>query len=90
VNGTEFATILNSVEVPGIPLEKCSNLLEDIFSTNICAGGVRGEDSCYGDSGGGLTMTVDHVEILYGIVSWGIGCATESPGVYTAVSMYRE
>jgi len=89
VNGT-FSPILNSVEVPGMPLWKCANLLEDIYITNICAGGVRGEDSCSGDSGGGMTMTVDYVEILYGIVSWGMGCASENPGVYTAVSMYRD
>merc|ERR1712061_610112 len=61
-----------------------------IFETNLCAGGVKGEDSCQGDSGGPMTMEVDSVQLLYGIVSWGTTCASSYPAVYTAVAMYRD
>jgi len=82
---------LYTVNVPAVSLNSCIEALGvDIYDTNICAGGVYGEDSCQGDSGGPMTMAVDSVEILYGIVSWGVGCATSKPAVYTAVAMYRE
>jgi len=90
-SGTEYSPILKTVTVPGVSVEDCGEVLDNIYDTNLCAGGVDGEDSCSGDSGGPMTMTVDSVEILYGIVSWGLSiCATANPAVYTAVSMYRD
>jgi len=90
MNGTVHSPDLYTVDVPGVSLESCSEVLDDIFYTNLCAGGVYGEDSCSGDSGGPMSMTVDSIEILYGIVSWGPAqCATSSPAVYTDVAMYR-
>jgi len=91
MNGTEYDPILNTVEVPAVDLESCSSVLADIYDTNLCAGGVPGEDSCFGDSGGPMSITVNSNEILYGIVSWGLElCATANPAVYTAVAMYQD
>jgi secreted trypsin-like serine protease len=65
-----------------------------IFPGMLCATDNRGDrtrDSCKGDSGGPLSLK-DSTGKFYvvGIVSWGIGCASGHPGVYTRVSDYLQ
>ncbi len=54
----------------------------------VCAGVADGTiDTCFGDSGGPLMVTVGGHPKLAGITSWGSGCAAALyPGVYTRVS----
>ncbi|KAF5305579.1 hypothetical protein FQA39_LY01670 [Lamprigera yunnana] len=61
-----------------------------IMSSQLCAGGEEGIDSCSGDSGGPLM--VQHNSLIWyaeGIVSFGLGCGVKDwPGVYTSIPSY--
>jgi secreted trypsin-like serine protease len=57
----------------------------------LCAGGVVDEDTCHGDSGAGLTVEVDGVNQVVGIVSGGTGqCGIGVPGYYARVYRYLD
>ncbi|XP_033218170.1 trypsin-2-like [Belonocnema kinseyi] len=83
--------ILRQVSVPIVDHNLCKRAykgINQITTRMICAGllGVGGKDSCQGDSGGPLTVN----GTLYGIVSWGLGCAQPNyPGVYSNVAELR-
>ena len=68
-----------------------------ISSSQLCAVGQEFdsphgpmfEDTCRGDSGGPLMCKVDGSMTADGIVSFGRGCGTGNPGVYTRVCSYK-
>lgn len=61
-----------------------------LWDKQICAGGVKGKDSCKGDSGGPLMYENGRVFEVIGIVSFGTTpCGLEDvPGVYSKVIEY--
>ncbi|GJQ66172.1 hypothetical protein Trydic_g4232 [Trypoxylus dichotomus] len=78
--------------------EECENTYRSvrvkINDVQLCAGGIRGQDSCRGDSGGPLMQALDidgmHNFYVLGVVSFGPSpCGMEGwPGVYTRVTKY--
>jgi len=85
------------VDLPLLSEDRCSSSLGTrLRSTQLCAGGEEGKDSCNGDSGGPLVLakgvddpTVDPGTFPWyqlGIVSFGTKvCGSGTPGVYTKV-----
>lgn len=82
---------LMRVSIPIVNRRTCQLkywLVRNVTDRMICAGNLQngGKDACQGDSGGPLTAN----GTLYGIVSWGYGCAKAGyPGVYTNVAAFR-
>lgn len=86
-NHGEISDTLQFVEVPIVSNEKCGHIYRNRITENMLCAGVTGGgyDACQGDSGGPLAKN----NKLYGLVSWGFGCARPGrPGVYASVSHY--
>lgn len=84
---------LMEVDVPVVGDTLCSKSYDINKKQQICAGEMLegGRDSCQGDSGGPLFKQVGTEFELFGIVSWGQGCAQPgNPGVYTDVRYFSD
>jgi len=93
-HGSVVPAKLREVGVLVLHDESCQKMLkgypwDSSNRTMICAGG-EDKDACQGDSGGPLACKDDSGSVcLVGVVSWGVGCATEGiPGVYTNLRYY--
>jgi hypothetical protein len=97
-----YQVILKKVNLPVVTRDTCLQALRktrlgpyfNLHESFICAGGVRGKDTCKGDGGGPLVCPDSHDPTRYqqaGIVAWGIGCGeNNTPGVYVNVAMFRD
>jgi len=57
----------------------------DLHSSEICAGGEPGVDSCDGEGGAPLVCLDENTDQFYavGLVGYGFGCEDAIPAVYT-------
>ncbi|XP_039583383.1 urokinase-type plasminogen activator isoform X2 [Passer montanus] len=88
-----YAQTLMSATVNLISQRKCKYEYYDnirVTDNMVCAGDPAWQiDACKGDSGGPMVCEHNGRMMVYGIVSWGDGCAKENkPGVYTRVTQY--
>jgi len=64
---------------------KCSGVLGTSSSTIKLCAWSKDTDTCQGDSGGPLTVPENGKYTLVGVVSYGWGCASSTPGIYARV-----
>ncbi|XP_035171335.1 ovochymase-1 isoform X2 [Oxyura jamaicensis] len=90
---------LQQMQVPVLENEICERNYYfghpgGITARMLCAGfvSVGGQDPCQGGSGGPLVCKKDNGPfILYGVASWGVGCASpKKPGVYSRVRIFLD
>ncbi|KAJ3073171.1 hypothetical protein HK102_006060, partial [Quaeritorhiza haematococci] len=71
--------ILRQARIPVIDQESCmepGGMYQAVDETVICAAREKGgKDTCQGDSGGPLFAYEGNKPVVYGVVSWGDGCA---------------
>merc|ERR1712228_213772 len=92
-NGFNIPKDLQTVNVTTMSNEECNKLYinqtgEDAITKDMICAADPGKDACQGDSGGPL-ITLSDDGMYYsqiGVVSWGFGCATKTPGVYARVT----
>lgn len=90
---------LQEVELRARKFKKCKKFMDDPTGldkrTMMCASAPKfkkgGQDTCQGDSGGPLFRWEDGEMVLYGVTSFGEGCARKkSGGWYAKVSFFQE
>jgi secreted trypsin-like serine protease len=63
----------------------------EVIDNQYCANSETGEDACQGDSGGPLSYEGKEGALYqYGVISYGAGCGSQFPAIYTKVNKYLE
>jgi len=78
-----------TVKVLSTKSEACQ-WLTGFEDPRVICGYQKGTDSCQGDSGGPMMVKEGGKHTVVGVVSWGIGCAGDTPGIYTRVSHHLD
>ncbi|XP_068573806.1 plasminogen activator, urokinase a [Cebidichthys violaceus] len=90
-----YSQLLKQAEVKLLSQTDCtsqSDYGDRITENMLCAASPDwSTDACQGDSGGPLVCEAAGRMFLFGVVSWGEGCARRNkPGVYTRVANYNK
>lgn len=84
---------LQQVDLPYVSDDDCYWDEEGWLTDNMFCAGYEGAstdiDTCSGDSGGPLFVTIDGELTQVGIVSYGLSTCSDHPGVYTKISQLR-
>ncbi|KAJ9080255.1 hypothetical protein DSO57_1027015 [Entomophthora muscae] len=94
--GGSFSDLLMKVNIPVANLQQCQRVWRGLakeidVSSQLCAAGQGGKDTCLGDSGGPLLKWVDKTPVLVGITSFGKPCANRNiPSIWTRVSYHLD
>ena len=94
ITSTKPSNILKMVRLPFVSDEQCNklyNIKAGTPITHVCAGGVTGQSSCFGDSGSNL-MVKDKMgkPMIVGITSSGDENCSGAPSFFTKVSLYKD
>jgi len=99
-----FQFIQHKVDLPLVDNASCNSKLKvalnkqrsgvgnrfNLSPSEICAGAEVGKDACTGDGGSPLVCQGRSGRwTVMGLVAWGVGCASDVPGVYVRVSHFR-
>lgn len=86
--------VLKWVQGPIAPNDACVKVFgqANVRDTNLCLSTAGGKSTCQGDSGGGMTVELEGINVLVGIVSYGaaVSCTQNHPAVFTRVTSYLE
>ncbi|XP_044252710.1 serine protease persephone-like isoform X1 [Tribolium madens] len=91
--GGERSSILQKAILNPVPVQECNSTYANrtnrkIIKMQICAADSK-SDACQGDSGGPLqTQGNRSLWTIVGVTSYGIGCGSRYPGIYTRISSY--
>lgn len=83
------------IYLPLYDQEQCIQQYQEIEvavgDTQFCAGGIKGQDTCEGDSGNALMRIASSSWVVEGVVSYGRSCGvSDRPAVYTKVFAFTE
>ena len=100
-----FQFLQHKVDIPLVDSTRCNAELKaainlkksgvgnkfTLDASEICAGGEVGKDACTGDGGSPLVcQAVSGRWTVVGLVTWGVGCASNIPGVYARITYFRD
>jgi len=101
----QFQFIQRKVDLPLFEFNRCEQALKvamnnrtpglgnrfSLHGSEVCAGGEEGKDACTGDGGSPLVCQAQSGRwTVVGLVTWGVGCASDIPGVYAKVSYFKD
>eukprot|EP00092_Neocalanus_flemingeri_P037663 GFUD01041000.1.p1 GENE.GFUD01041000.1~~GFUD01041000.1.p1 ORF type:complete len:488 (+),score=115.60 GFUD01041000.1:149-1612(+) len=100
-----FQFLQHKVDIPLVDSSTCNRKLKtalnnqkrgvgdrfNLSPSEICAGAEVGKDACTGDGGSPLVCQAQSGRwTVMGLVTWGVGCASDLPGVYARMSYFRD